>query len=206
MSARGVVEVAVATRRLPKLNAVWEALSVIGPLLAPEARFEVVAVEAPGIVRHTPLSRQETMRGAGGRAEWLRQKAQREGLAWQYFVGLEGGVDLCEVNARRWAFLHNWACVLDRQGEQGWGHSGGILLPERVLGQVLEEQRELAEVIDELAGAQNVRDAQGAWGVLSANLITRQDAFRLAVISAFAPFYNRALYAGAGARSTHRGG
>jgi non-canonical (house-cleaning) NTP pyrophosphatase len=30
--------------------------------------------------------------------------------------------------------------------------------------------------------------------VLSRNLITRQDAFRVAVISAFAPFFNREIF------------
>ena len=39
-----------------------------------------------------------------------------------------------------------------------------------------------------------IRDAQGAWGVLSGNLISRQEAFRVAVIAAFAPFYNAKMY------------
>jgi len=39
-----------------------------------------------------------------------------------------------------------------------------------------------------------IRDAQGAWGVLSGDLISRQEAFRVAVIAAFAPFYNARMY------------
>jgi non-canonical (house-cleaning) NTP pyrophosphatase len=44
------------------------------------------------------------------------------------------------------------------------------------------------------AGSRGVRDAQGAWGILTQNLITRQDAFRVAVINAFAPFFNSTVY------------
>jgi inosine/xanthosine triphosphatase len=189
-----VLQVAVATRRRPKLNAVWEALTVIVPLLDPAARFEVISIETRSPVRPTPLSRQETMEGAWGRAEQLRRQALKDGHRWQYFVGLEGGLDVWENRAKRLVFLENWACVLNRSGEEGWGHSGGILLPEALAEMVIEQGIELADAIDRFAGGCNLRDTQGAWGVLSANLITRQDAFRLAVLSAFAPFYNARVY------------
>src|SRR5438477_529894 len=53
---------------------------------------------------------------------------------------------------------------------------------------------ELAVAIDRFAGTVGIRDAQGAWGVLSNNFISRQEAFRVAVIAAFAPFYNSRMY------------
>jgi non-canonical (house-cleaning) NTP pyrophosphatase len=53
---------------------------------------------------------------------------------------------------------------------------------------------ELAAAIDEFAGQAGIRDAQGAWGVLSGNLISRQQSFCVAVVAAFAPFYNYQLY------------
>ena len=52
---------------------------------------------------------------------------------------------------------------------------------------------------DRFAGAVGIRDAQGAWGVLSSNRITRQEAFRVAVVAAFAPFYNGKMYRAAAA-------
>jgi non-canonical (house-cleaning) NTP pyrophosphatase len=64
---------------------------------------------------------------------------------------------------------------------------------------VLSRGVELGLAIDEYAGAVGIRDGQGAWGVLSANLITRQDSFRLAVVAAFAPFYNGPMYRAASA-------
>lgn len=191
----GKIVVAVGSTRRPKLNAVWEALTVFGPLLDPDAQFDVVGVEVESGVRHTPLHRNDLLAGAQRRAEAVAQLArERQETSWRYFVGLEGGLDIVEHQGRRLVFLENWACVMDPSGRCACGQSGAILLPEALAGRVVDEGVELADAIDAFAHQQGVRDAQGAWGVLTANLITRQDAFRIAVINAFAPFYNPAAY------------
>jgi non-canonical (house-cleaning) NTP pyrophosphatase len=75
-----------------------------------------------------------------------------------------------------------------------------VELPETLVEEVLVRGRELAAAIDEFAGVAGIRDAQGAWGVLTRNQITRQESFRLAVVAGFAPFYNSKMYrAGAAA-------
>ena len=186
--------VAVGSTRRPKLNAVWEALTVFGPSLDPNAPFEVVGAEVESGVRHTPLSRSELMGGARHRAEELVKRAKEEKLSWDYFVGLEGGLDVLSDGDSRSVFLQNWAFVADRNGRGAYGQSGSILLPEILARQVVDEGIELGVAIDAFAGGHGIRDAQGAWGVLTRNMITRQDAFRTAVINAFAPFFNAALY------------
>jgi inosine/xanthosine triphosphatase len=188
------IYVAVGTTRRPKLNAVWEALTVFGPNLDPDAQFEVVGVEVASAVGHTPLTRAELMAGARARAEALVRIAREQGQPWRYFVGLEGGLDLIEQDGARRAFLQSWAYVTDGSGGGAYGQSGAIELPATLARRVVEEGIELGKAIDEFAGAQGIRDAQGAWGVLSCNLITRQDSFRTAVITAFAPFFNAELY------------
>jgi non-canonical (house-cleaning) NTP pyrophosphatase len=93
----------------------------------------------------------------------------------------------------RRVFLESWAYVTD--GITGhYGRSGGIEIPPGLSHEVLNKGEELSVAIDRFAGAVGIRDAQGAWGVLSANLITRQEAFRVAVVAAFAPFYNAKMY------------
>src|SRR5205814_8653576 len=62
--------------------------------LAQDSEFEVVCVEVESGVSHTPTSRGELMRGARQRAEALQEIALQREVAWQYFVGLEGGVDV----------------------------------------------------------------------------------------------------------------
>ncbi len=201
--------------RRPKLNAVWEAVSVFGAQLDVDARFEVVGVEVESGVAHTPLSSAETMTGARQRAEALRHLAEEKNEPWEYFVGLEGGLDVVAgqtsrsvpQDARsapspnvengcpaRHVFLENWAYVCDRAGRGAFGRSGGILIPAALAARVVDEGVELSVAIDEHASSSGIRDAQGAWGVLTRNMITRQDAFRTAVINAFAPFYNSPVY------------
>ena len=186
--------VAVGSTRRPKLNAVWEALTIFGPTLDPNAPFEVVGEEAPSGVRHTPLSRSEIMSGAKHRAEALASRAQKENLPWRFFVGLEGGVEVVSVGTQRLVFLENWAYVADKSGFGAYGQSGSVLLPDSLAKTVVDDGVELGSAIDAFAGGHGIRDAQGAWGVLTRNLITRQDAFRVAVINAFAPFFNATLY------------
>jgi len=210
--------VAVGSKRLPKLNAVWEALNVVGPTLDPDAQFEIAGEDVESGVPHTPLSRAETMAGARRRAEALVARAREGKQPWAYFVGLEGGLDLMvppasgrkldpektqrmesmasvsePVAGMRLVFLQNWAYVTD--GTRGaYGQSGSILLPEALAARVVDGGVELAKAIDEFAGGKGIRDAQGAWGVFTRNMITRQDAFRTAVINAFAPFFNADIY------------
>lgn len=189
------IYVAVGSTRRPKLNAVWEALSVIGPTLHETALYEVVGVEVESGVGHTPVSSAETMAGARQRAEALvaMSRERPEAAAWKFFVGLEGGLEIVREGGVRHVFLENWAYVAD--GKRGaFGQSGAILIPEALAARVVDQGVELAEAIDAFAGEQGIRDQQGAWGVLSRNLITRQDAFRTAVINAFAPFFNAKLY------------
>jgi non-canonical (house-cleaning) NTP pyrophosphatase len=190
------VFVAVGSTRQPKLNAVSEALEECGAWLDPDARFSVVGIGVPSGVGHTPLTRSELMAGARGRCEALVRIARERGEAWRYFVGLEGGLDVVHEGSRRMTFLESWAMVSDGAGRETYGQAGGILLPEKLASEVLDHGVELSVAIDSFAGGQGIRDMQGAWGVLTRNLITRQEAFRIAVIHAFAPFFNAALYSG----------
>jgi inosine/xanthosine triphosphatase len=202
------IVIAIGSKRGPKLKAVNQALEVFSPSFPPGTEFELVGFEVDSGVSHTPSSREELMRGARQRAETLAQIARKNGLQWQYFVGLEGGLDVIHETSsatpnqghsdsprspRRRVFLESWAYVSD--GTRGhYGCSGAIELPEPLAREVLENGTELAVAIDRFAGMVGIRDAQGAWGVLSGDLITRQEAFRVAVIAAFAPFYNAKMY------------
>jgi non-canonical (house-cleaning) NTP pyrophosphatase len=188
--------VAVGTMRRPKLNAVWEALTVVGPVLDSGAQFDMAAVEVPSGVRHTPLSREEIMAGARQRVEALVRIAHEKNEPWEYFVGLEGGLDVVRDGSTRLVFLENWAYVADTNGRAAFGQSGAVSAPEQLIKPVVDDGVELSEAIDAFASGRGIRDAQGTWGVLTCNMITRQDAFRVAVINAFAPFFNRAAYSG----------
>ena len=153
------------------------------------------------------------MAGARQRAEALVQMARAKNERWKYFVGLEGGLDVIagldaipsldvvpdldvvSEASIRWVFLESWAYVTDGAGRGAFGQSGAVLVPESLAETVVDGGVELSQAIDAFAGGHNIRDAEGAWGILTRNLVTRQDSFRAAVINAFAPFFNRELYA-----------
>jgi len=186
------IRIAVGSKRAPKLQAVREALDAVGPLLHAGSSFDIRGFEVSTGVSHTPQSRVELMAGARGRCEALADAAS--GLGARYLVGLEGGLDVIQENGRRLTFLESWAYVADASGRAFYGRSGAILLPDALAAEVLDRGTELSHAIEAYTGERGVRDSQGAWGVLTKNLINRQESFRIALISAFAPFFNAALY------------
>lgn len=188
------IYVAVGSTRGPKIAGAKRAVELIAPFLAPEASFEVVGADVPSGVRHTPLTRADGMAGARHRTEALVQLGRQRNEPWSYFVGVEGGLDTVCEGGRRIVLLESWACVLDAAGRGRFGRSGGIELPAALAAKVVDGGVELGVAMDELTGQHGIRDAQGAWGVLSRNLVTRQDAFETAVTAAFAPFFNAQVY------------
>ncbi len=185
--------VAVGSTRKPKLRAVTRALDAFASKLIPDGDFEVVGEEVESGVSSTPTSYEELMRGSRQRVEALIKVARENQNPWRFFVGLEGGLEVLQDDRSRRVFLESWAYVSD--GTRGfYGRSGGIEVPEELAHEVLERGFDLSDAIDKYAGAVGIRDGQGAWGVLSADLIQRDESFRVAVIAAFAPFYNAKMY------------
>jgi inosine/xanthosine triphosphatase len=188
------IKAAVGSTRPLKIRAVLDAMQSFGPQFDRGLQIEVLGFAVPSGVSHTPLSRAELMTGAEKRAEALIGLARERNQSFDFFVGLEGGLEVVHQNGKRLVFLESWALVASSSGQESWGHAGGIVLPESLAREVLDHGVELSVAIDSFAGETGIRDAQGAWGVLTQNLITRQDVLRTAVINAFAPFFNSAAY------------
>jgi inosine/xanthosine triphosphatase len=179
MAPPAAARVAAGTRRAPKLEALRATLVEIDP--RQNWQIEAFAVESG--VRETPLNREETRLGARRRVEALIGGARGGGRAFDLYVGMEGGIE----SAGGQAWLENWAYASD--GVRGYFGSGGAVpLPPRIIEEVIQKGRSLADVIDELAGRADVRSQEGTWGVLTRNLITRQHTFRDALVNALAPF------------------
>lgn len=181
--------VAIGSLRPPKLSAVRAALELCSASLGIAGSVEMKGFEVPSGVRSTPLSRIETMQGAKHRAECLHQTARDRSETWQFFIGLEGGLDVVSMNGERRVFLESWVYISDGNGRGEYGQSGAIALPSGLAKQVVDHGVDLSDAIDAYAGAQGIRDGLGAWGVLTRGLITREEAFRIATVNAFAPFF-----------------
>jgi inosine/xanthosine triphosphatase len=178
--AAKIMAVRASIARVAQVDSGWREATVVA---------RPVKTDAPAM----PLNDWELMSGARQRALSVREILVQQNLDADLYVGLEGGFHSISVEGEWHTFLRGWAFVTD--GERGsFGMSPSIGVPDRIVKDVIQGKRELGIVIDEVAGARDVRSKQGAWGVLSRDLLTRSMSFESALIAAFAPFYNPALY------------
>jgi inosine/xanthosine triphosphatase len=157
------------------------------------ADANVVARPVTTNVPAMPLTDWQLMQGARERALAVRDVLRARRLEAEIYVGLEGGFHSISIEGEWHTFLRGWAYATD--GKRGaFGASPSISVPDALAKKVIEGRRELGLVIDEVSGQRDIRSREGAWGVLSRDLVTRSMSFELALIAAFAPFYNSKLY------------
>jgi inosine/xanthosine triphosphatase len=185
--------IAVGSVRSAKLLAVRAACARVATVDPAWEKAEIVAREVETNAPAMPLTDSQLMRGARERALAVRKLLRREGETAHLYVGLEGGFHCVTLDGVRHTFLQGWAYATD--GSRGhFGISPSVSVPASIVRQVIIGRRELGEVIDEVAGERDVRSKQGAWGVISKELLTRAQSFEVALIAAFAPFYNTELF------------
>ena len=185
--------IAVGSTRGPKVEAVRRSLPVLASVAPGFAGAEIVPFDASAEGPPMPLSLDELLEGARGRAQLAWESVIAGGRRPDYAVGLEGGIDLRRTTPTNRGFLMSWAYVTDgRRGAHGCG--GAIEVPAGLLEEVVEQGIELSEAVDRLSGERGVRDRQGAWCVLTRGLFDRTRSFEAAIVSAFAPFFNAGAY------------
>src|SRR2546427_1939548 len=178
--AAKIMAVRASIARVAEIDSAWRNASVVA---------RPVETDAPAM----PLTDWELMGGARQRALAVREILVGQKLDADLYVGLEGGFHSISVDGEWHTFLRGWAFLTD--GERGsFGMSPSISVPEAIVKSVIQGKRELGLVIDEVAGIHDVRSKQGAWGVLSRDVLTRAMSFEAALIAAFPPFYNAPLY------------
>ncbi|PYS65559.1 MAG: hypothetical protein DMF76_02310 [Acidobacteria bacterium] len=188
-----IERIALGSDRAAKIMAVRASIARVAEIDSSWRNASVVARKVETDAPAMPLNDWELMSGARQRALAVREILVGQKLDADLYVGLEGGFHSISVDGEWHTFLRGWAFVTD--GERGsFGMSPSISVPEAIVKSVIQGKRELGIVIDEVAGARDVRSRQGAWGVLSRDLLTRSMSFEAALIAAFAPFYNSALY------------
>lgn len=191
--ARRIERVGLGSDRAAKIMAVRAGIARVAEVDSRWRDATVVARRVQTNAPAMPLTDWELMSGARERALAVRDLLIEQKLETDLYVGLEGGFHSISVEGQWHTFLRGWAFVTD--GETGsFGMSPSIAVPPAIVKSVIEGRKELGIVIDEVAGARDVRSKQGAWGVLSKDLLTRSMSFEAALIAAFAPFYNKELY------------
>ena len=151
----------------------------------PSDIFEVQGISAPSEVSDQPMSDAETLRGAMNRANNVSNLETEA----DYWVGIEGGLE--EVDGELQAFA--WVVVRSKDGKIGKGRTGSFFLPEKV-AELIKQGMELGEADDIVFGLTNSKQANGAVGILTGDVLTRTTYYEPAVILALIPFKNKTLY------------
>jgi len=172
--------ITVASQNPVKLKAAQAAFQQMFPARS----FSVDGVSVPSGVPDQPRSVGETMEGARNRAENARA-AEPESDFW---VGIEGGIEDSPLGMTCFARVH----VLGREGITGLGQTAVFYLPREV-AELVRGGLELGHADDKVFGRDNSKQANGAIGLLTDDLIDREAYYTHAVIMALVPFKNREL-------------
>jgi len=183
--------IVIASLRLPKVNGVKRAVAALADAFPdPQRRIRFETREAPSGVSDTPRSVPELMRGARHRADHAYVPVRHEP---SLSVGVEGGVFREEDRV----FLQSWTCVFDGT-RYSFGGSGCIELPAALRADVADGGTDLGIAIDRFAQQADVRSRQGTFGVLTGDLVTREDSFAQSSLNALMPFFHTRVYGPSG--------
>ena len=172
--------IAVASLNPVKLRATQAAFE----RLFSNQRFNVSGADLPSGVPDQPTSLEETIRGARNRA----RKARAARPDARFWVGIEGGIEDSPLGMSCFARVH----VLGADGREGLGQTAVFYLPREVAA-LVRQGMELGLADDQVFGRENSKQANGAIGILTDDVIDREAYYIHAMIMALVPFKNPAL-------------
>lgn len=141
------MNIALGTTRASKIAAVQAAITRIAEIDSDWRNAEIIPSAVETNSPAMPLTDEELMLGAKSRAEAVQNLLLKGDKAAQFYVGLEGGFHTIKMENQNYTFLRGWAYVTD--GSRGsFGTSPSILVPDLIVKRVVEEKRELGEIID----------------------------------------------------------
>ncbi|MEM7345893.1 MAG: inosine/xanthosine triphosphatase [Chloroflexota bacterium] len=168
------IKIAIGSTNPVKLIATESVLSQAFP----NALF--VPTTVPSGVPDQPWGDDQTRQGALNRA----QQALVEVSGATLGVGLEGGVVETSVGLMMCA----WCAIVDGQETIGYGGGLHMKLPAVVEQMLRQPGGELGPAMDQLVQEHNTKQRQGAIGILTNGLSTRQIAYEQLVAMAAGPF------------------
>ena len=177
--------VAVGSKNPVKLNAALNGF---------KHYFENVHVDGfnvPSGVRDQPKSLEEMSTGAATRAKNAYAAGKVNGHV-DYGVGIEAGVYSVPGFPHK-HFTGAISAVFDGKSVH-LGLSTGVELPPKVAKIVIETDKELGTVFDELLDRKNVKQQEGAVGVLTKGKFPREKTLEFGVALALVPIVSKELF------------
>lgn len=180
------MKIAIGTKSKVKIEAVEKAFRRMTENVKCQiSNVKIFGCEVESGVSDQPLTDSETIKGALNRA-----RGALESLGADLGVGMEGGV--CEVEGR-W-FLTGWVAIVDKTGKIGLASGGRLELPEKIVRELMKKEKELGDIVDEIAGLKGSKHNLGTNGVLTKGIIMRGSGFENACIEAMAKFISPEYY------------
>jgi inosine/xanthosine triphosphatase len=153
-----VITIAVGSKNPTKVEAVKQVFE--------KDTIVVKGLQVASGVSEQPFSDQDTRAGAIHRARECVKAGADAG------IGLEGGVMESEAGM----LSVNWGALVDQNGRQIIASGARYPLPEEIAKGV-RQGNELGEVIDEFTARKDVRKKEGAVGIFTNGLITRNELY-----------------------------
>ena len=167
-----------------------EAVRIAFTRVWPEQAWEIQGISVPSGIASQPMSDEESIAGARNRARNaidVHTAIDTPDVA--YGVGLEGGIQRVGTHY----YDSGWCVVLDKQGREGIGSTIHLVVPPKMM-RMIQQGKELGEVIDIVFQQENSKQAMGHFGLMTNNAVTRAGAYADGVVSALARFIHPELF------------
>ena len=168
------MKVAVGSTNPVKIKATKDAFSKIWP----EKKWKVLGIKVPSGISEQPMSDIESIKGATQRATTALKR-----LSADFGVGLEGGLQRI---GNKW-FDCGWAVVVNKKGAMGIASTVRIETPLKLI-KLVKAGRELGEANDLYFKAENSKQGQGHFGLMTNGAITRTQGYRDGLVMALTRF------------------
>jgi inosine/xanthosine triphosphatase len=176
------VKILVGSNNPVKIKSVEEAFSIYFDNL------EVIGIDVNSGVSVQPVN-DETFIGAQNRALRLKELNGKDKLNADLFVGIEGGI----INIFEKWFAFGCMCVVDINGNVGFGTSPHFELPQNMVEKLLQGI-ELGVVMDEIMNESNTKQKHGAIGFFTNGVITRKELYIEGLKVALVPFLHKEMF------------
>ncbi|MGB5292363.1 MAG: inosine/xanthosine triphosphatase [Lysobacterales bacterium] len=145
----------------------------------PSSDIELTPVSVPSGVPDQPMSDQVTLQGARNRVN----NAKTNYPDADYWVGMEGGLDLFDGHLMAFA----WMVIGGSKDRISETRTATLPLPPRVQELVIGGL-ELGDANDQVFSTLNSKQGGGAYGLLTDGLMTRESIYTQTLILALVPF------------------
>ena len=179
-----MIRVAVGSTNPVKLEAVKAGFHSV----VPQETLSLVSVDAASGVSNQPMGDYETRKGAENRA----RAACRALPDADYWVGVEGGTETAS-GLPETMLTFAWVVILS-SSRRGQARTAAFELPNAV-AELVRAGMELGDADDVIFNTSGSKRRNGAVGLLTGDLITRQALYTPAVQMALIPFIRPELYA-----------